>query len=414
MFDFDTYQSSLKEYEMAQFAVEKIKRSRKHVPDALRRQISVDLPNQYRASLPLYELAVCPICGETVQEAIDTFSLAGIGWRNDGPLSFGWYGRTRPNHRIAKFALQEDGWPRPSYQTNCGHVQGITYGVNLNDIYPNDLRTSFVEIGSEQPGVLRPFIEQDDCTAVLRTLPIGRRDDDKWQPRYTAWFLTYFCRHPIQFRPHLPQIDMAKHGFYWPYSLLTYDLAPFIQSRKIIEMPANETTANKLQGLNGRWAVSGSRLRLIPEKLSGPSLRDRRHPAYFGIEEKENELLATRNLARELILLKRFTKQLTQFIVETPDWEVNLPFEMSETFAHPIHHGFVWTLKLQAEEEKVRLNLHLNRSHAKNKITRLLFLGTAVKLINNLPQICQQIEAIADPESLRIMYQTLVDYAPST
>ena len=113
----------------------------------------------YQSKLPLHLLARCPLCSGKVEEQVDTFSLTGIGWLRES-LGFGWLGYRPHDFQIPRSRVTRRV-PTASYQTKCKHVQAVTYGVNLNGIQPDGVGIGArTFIGSERPGLLKPFMEQ--------------------------------------------------------------------------------------------------------------------------------------------------------------------------------------------------------------------------------------------------------------
>lgn len=142
----------------------------------------------YRARLPVYLLARCPICDGRVWEPIDTYSLNGPGWQYPW-AGTGWMGS------VALPLEQQKLWTKTkpiSYETDCPHVEIVSWCVNLNGLTPDDVFTS-MDIISEVPFVMRIPMAAEGVLAVLHTLPIGRYDDPEPRPRYTAYFMTYFA-----------------------------------------------------------------------------------------------------------------------------------------------------------------------------------------------------------------------------
>jgi hypothetical protein len=238
----------------------------------LTRKILIELPLIYRTRLPVYLLARCPICGGQVREPIDTFSLSGAGWWLSEPRGFGWFGRCLQIAHETLYPLASKRFTEPSYEAECAHVQAVHYGVNLNGIIPDDVKQArYVIIGSERPGMLRPFIEQEGSYAVVHALPVGRLDDVEWQPHYTAYFVTYFSQDGGAFqRSLLPQKWYDKE-FLWPYELMDYDLARWVEAGKLSWLGKKEERFHLRQGsveefpygdvvgLVGRWALNAKR-----------------------------------------------------------------------------------------------------------------------------------------------------------
>jgi len=55
---------------------------------------------------------------------------------------------------------------------------------------------------------------------VIHVLPVGRWDDEVWQPRYTAYFVSYFSEdaeaYPRSLAPQTPE----DSDFCWPYDVI--------------------------------------------------------------------------------------------------------------------------------------------------------------------------------------------------
>jgi hypothetical protein len=162
-------------------------------------------------------------------EAVDTFSMAGPGWWREEPLGFGWYGLLPKPGGPHNFKTQ------PSYHAPCGHVQALTYGICLNGIHPDDVRHRHrVYIGSERPGLAGSFLEERGNYAVLHTLPVGRLDDEVWQPRYTVYFVTYFKESlgGVKRMTFPPQAGNPP-CFNWRYGQWDYDLRAWLRRGKL-------------------------------------------------------------------------------------------------------------------------------------------------------------------------------------
>jgi hypothetical protein len=298
-FTFDTYKAFIAQYDKLLTERDWLARGRKLLPPELKRQLYLELPATYRAQLPLYTLAICPCCGAAVTEPIDTFSLMGLGWWFDEPAGFGWFGRKWFDENY----LRPAELTQMSYQAHCACVQAVMYGVNLQGILPEDVRTSQVVIGSERPGVLRPLMERDGTVAVLRTMPVGRLDDAIWQARYTAYFVTYFNRDPMAFKTVLLPQNPNHDDFVWPYSQLDYALQPWVEAGKLFWLnPAQQLEAQlpsevlALTGLTGRWRIKYGRVSLIPEHISHSDTYHSNGPAWKRIEEQTIQALKERQL----------------------------------------------------------------------------------------------------------------------
>ncbi|MFL7793211.1 MAG: pentapeptide repeat-containing protein [Anaerolineae bacterium] len=270
------------------------------------KRLMIELPPLYQSNLPVYVLARCPICGGRVSEPVDTFSLSGLGWWLSEPSGFGWLGRRISQARnLDALMVQREGGP--SYRSECGHARAVTYGVNLHGIIPDDVRmTGYIVIGSERPGVLRPFMERQGSHAVIHALPVGRLDDVVWQPRYTAYFVCYFTEDADAFEESLAPQDWYSDKFVWPYDQMDYDLVPWLDEGKLFWMgpeveghplrqgPASEFPYGNVDGLVGRWMVSQEKgAKLLPQ-VSGHSLYSQSHVGFRQVKPIEEEALRQR------------------------------------------------------------------------------------------------------------------------
>ncbi|MBA3533721.1 MAG: hypothetical protein H0T73_17525 [Ardenticatenales bacterium] len=175
-----------------------------------RAQIKV-MNSDYFARLPVYLLARCPLCNGRVWEAIDTFSLNGIGWRQ--PHGFGWSGGGWDQH-AERYTY--------SFIAECNHAQFMTYSVNMNGLQPTDVYRSY-PLGPEKPFVLKHF---GQFKAVIHALPIGRYDDSAVVPRYTVYFTTSFTDQPSALRTTIVTGDPSDGGAAFHYREADYDLPP--------------------------------------------------------------------------------------------------------------------------------------------------------------------------------------------
>jgi hypothetical protein len=160
------------------------------------------LIRQYFNQLPVYLLARCPICGGQVWEAIDTFSLNGIGWGGSLKNGYGWMGSGI------------------SYDAECEHAKIVSLMVNLNGWQPSDVKQE-VWIGSERPFVMTPILNMEKTFAVIHSLPIEREDIENPSSYYTAYFVTYFTdANEVIF-------DHVMQPAYDAKSLVLYDWADY-------------------------------------------------------------------------------------------------------------------------------------------------------------------------------------------
>lgn len=231
--------------------------------DALKAELS-SLAGTYWQRLPSYLLARCPICGGAVREAVDTYSLNGLGWRNRMPDGFGW--------RSGTF-----------YRAECSHAQIVGYGLNLNGMVPDDV-TQWVGIGSERPYVMARLIALADTYVVMHALGVGRADG-RPGGQYTLYFTTYFTDDDA--------FQAAIRSFHQEQTLLVpglgdYDLLPWVAQGKLMWLdPADDARPlrqrdvatfpyGKMEGVVGMWFIHRGRLHM----LHGPKgQRPRGHTA---------------------------------------------------------------------------------------------------------------------------------------
>jgi hypothetical protein len=224
-------------------------------------QLLPDMRIEYRARLPLYLLARCPICGGRIAEAIDTHSLNGLGWIPSGNTGFGWYG-----------ALGSGQYSRPSYEAECEHVQLMATAVNLNGRQPAEVFPE-VWIGPEKPFVMLPLIKTDQTCAVIHTLPLGDYDHVVDRPPYTIYFITYFTGNVTDFNE---VIDLfAQERSRVQIGTADYDLIKWVEAGKLFWLdpndpalplrngPVEEFPYGGVEGLEGICAIRDGRLKLV-------------------------------------------------------------------------------------------------------------------------------------------------------
>lgn len=266
------------------------------------------LPPIYVSKLPTYLLARCPICGGQVSEPIDTFSLSGIGWWISESRGFGWFGR--PIQRVSDVfrPLMAKRFPEPSYKAECEHVRAVCYGVNLNSIIPDDIKpASRVIIGSERPGLLVPFMERERSLAAIHTLPVGRLDDVTWQPRYTAYFVTYYSEDTdVYLKSLAPRDPYDNQKFFWPYELMDYDLEKWVRAGKLFwlgpeaddfplcQEPLEAFPYAGMDGVVGRWAANRKKGAALLPDMNAAHLDNPRHPFYCRVRAAEEKALSER------------------------------------------------------------------------------------------------------------------------
>ncbi len=181
----------------------------------------------YRSRLPIYLLARCPICGGTVSEPIDTFSLCGPGWgkRSRG---YGWFGTIEEGWDPVKRRY----WQKPSYTAECQHAKIVEWSVNLNGIEPTDVTFEEIYIYHEIPLLLAVPMEAEGVVAVMHTLPIGRFDDPEPTPRYTAFFTTYFAANNAAYEQAMQKVAEYGEGSIAtpPYD---WDFEKYLQTKRL-------------------------------------------------------------------------------------------------------------------------------------------------------------------------------------
>ncbi|MCR9144967.1 MAG: hypothetical protein NXI24_22205 [bacterium] len=126
--------------------------------------------------LPKYTIARCPFCDEANQVRIDTYSLRSWRWEE-------------ANGRDLQF-YSSLGFER------CDHFEIVHPFLNLNGHRPELSLTELVRpdiAGPEKPHVMPPAFEVDPgCKAVLHSLPVCKIVNNRFEPRYTWYFVTYF------------------------------------------------------------------------------------------------------------------------------------------------------------------------------------------------------------------------------
>lgn len=300
-FTWESYHNFVQQHDALRSQRGVIQLGRGRIPARLNNQVFMELPQMYRARLPVYQLARCPICGQYVTEAVDTFSLMGVGWWWDEPLGFGWFGRKALDVDTQSSHLNIVKTNGVSYQTACQCVCALTYGVNLQGQQPTDVTNNFVWLSSEKPGLFKPFMDLSGSYAVICTLPIGEWGVSSWQAKYTAWFVTYFHQTPQMFnqlfsdknQPHQPD-------FKWDYDRMDYNLTPWVEAGKLYWLDGTtlrrdiQAPAFGLRGVTGRWCVWGRKLKLLPVTITGHHLMNSNHMAYAGLGAKEQLALKNR------------------------------------------------------------------------------------------------------------------------
>lgn len=299
-FTFETYRAFIQEIKLLRIKHAGATSSRDFaLTREVTRQLLIELPLAYRARLPVSVLARCPICGGLVREPVDTFSLSGAGWWISEPTGFGWFGRRLQRVHETLYPPAYKRYIEPSYTAECEHVQAVHYGVNLNGLIPDDVEQArYVFIGSERPGVLRPFMERAGNYSVIHALPVGRLDDAAWRPRYTAYFVTYFSRDGGAFQRSLLPSRWYELQFLWPYELMDYDLSPWAAAGKLSWLGEEASGFSVCQGLEnfpydnipglvGRWAANAKTgAELLPPFQGVGLYLPRKLPIPLAAEEK--------------------------------------------------------------------------------------------------------------------------------
>ncbi|MBN1878017.1 MAG: hypothetical protein JXA33_27595 [Anaerolineae bacterium] len=313
LFTFEEYKAFIEDVKLLKFKHSLATSGRKFgEAERLNKLLIIDLPSLYRSKLPTYLLARCPICGGRVTEPIDTFSLSGIGWWISESRGFGWLGRARKHVTDVFRPLGGERFPEPSYKAECAHVRAVCYGVNLNGMIPDDIKpASRVIIGSEKPGVLAPFMEQAGSFAVIHTLPVGRLDDIKWQPRYTAYFITYCNANEHAYLKSLtPRDPYDRLEFFWPYELMDYDLETWIRAGKLFwlgpeaeEYPLQNKPVSgfpyaNMDGLVGRWAAHRAKGAYLLPDIDAVQLDNPGHLSWNRVKAQEEKALRDRAFKR--------------------------------------------------------------------------------------------------------------------
>lgn len=224
------------------------------------RQLLADMPVEYRARLPFYVLARCPICGGRVAEAIDTYSLNGLGWGGPGNTGFGWYG-----------TIGSGQYSRPSYEAECEHVKVMALAVNLNGRQPEDVLQE-VWIGPEKPFVMLPLIKVDQTFAVIHALQVGNYNHLAARPPYTVYFITYFTGSVTAFNEVIELFAQDRSRV--QIGTADYDLTKWIEAGKLFWLdpndpalplrnrPAEEFPYGGVEGLEGICVIRDGQLKL--------------------------------------------------------------------------------------------------------------------------------------------------------
>jgi hypothetical protein len=224
----------------------------------LQHLLLADMPREYRARLPFYLLARCPICGGRVAEAIDTYSLNGLGWIGSGNAGFGWYGLLgHPSH--------------PSYEAECEHVKVMALAVNLNGWQPEDVLQE-VWIGPEKPFVMLPLIKIDQTFAVIHALQVGNYNNLAAHLPYTVYFITYFTGNVTAFNEVIGRFDQDRSRV--QIGTADYDLTKWVEAGKLFWLdpndpalplrnrPAEEFPYGGVEGLEGICVIRDGQLKL--------------------------------------------------------------------------------------------------------------------------------------------------------
>lgn len=127
--------------------------------------------------LPDYTYAICPICHTPQHDRINTYTLHGWGYNNDFS--------TMPYHDNDKPFVIQPG---------CPHYLGVHVFLNLHQQPPNLVQ--FYNHGHEVPLIIPWMLTHRAIPsfAVIHALPICRIEADRFDPTYTAFFVSYFLR----------------------------------------------------------------------------------------------------------------------------------------------------------------------------------------------------------------------------
>ncbi|MBE9607905.1 hypothetical protein [Chitinilyticum piscinae] len=241
-------------------------RGRRSPPYRSSLRLAQGIPQEYQQLCPEYLLARCPLCGALLQERIDTYSLAGMGWWRMPPDGTGWMGRYFGGDGRA---LCPPGQVAPySYRAGCAHVQGVMYGVNLQGVLPDDVpQVHELPLGAAVPHLHRPFMALAGSRAVLRTLAIGRLDRPG-RPYYTVWLASYFHPEAGALAATLAPQDSEHRLFRWPYADAAYDLGPWLASGQVFwldEVGELHDHGPVLAGWQGNWVRERGQFFRLPD-----------------------------------------------------------------------------------------------------------------------------------------------------
>ncbi|NJN53979.1 MAG: hypothetical protein HC804_03995 [Anaerolineae bacterium] len=127
-----------------------------------------------------------------------------------------------------------------------------------------------MDIGSERPFVMTPLMEIENSFAVMHTLPIGRFDNLKQTPQYTAHFTTYFTIDEATFESVMqPAIEAMSLIV---YSWADYNLQKWVQAGKLLwldpenselplrNQPSSDFPYSNFRGYEGKCTIFKGRL----------------------------------------------------------------------------------------------------------------------------------------------------------
>lgn len=135
----------------------------------------------YRAGLPAYVIARCPICKQENIERLDTYSLR--YWPGINTYS------------------GKSVWGEEAIVHHCRHFALVQPFVNFNGLEPLEARN---EYGPEVPHVLGYLLElgywfEPGCLAVIHALPVCRTENKTFVPRYTLFLISYFSKYEPEY-----------------------------------------------------------------------------------------------------------------------------------------------------------------------------------------------------------------------
>lgn len=251
---------------------------------------------EYLARLPVCLLARCPICGGSVWEPIDTFSLNGLGWTRSR-TGDGWFGLVPVTvNMTSQHRWVNSTGETHSFTAECDHVRIITVSLNLNGLQPNDVTAPYsVKVGSEKPFVMKPLMDLDQTYIVIHSVPVWRfynRDSDL---HYTAYFVTYFTAASEAAFTTVMQPAYENYTSIL-YDWMDYDLRKWVTAGKILWLDASNPDFplrskqdqnfpyGNVQGGEGVWEIHEGQMKLQvgrSRKWSGGELEQEMREGFF-------------------------------------------------------------------------------------------------------------------------------------